>query len=334
MAREHARIWLDINADDDFSELSFDAQAFYTRIILTEATLNYCGVADWRPKRLTVRARDLTVPRIMAAAAELEAGRYLLFDLDTEEVLARSYIRRDELLRNPKMAATVIKAYASVASPVLRAAIITEVKRIHDEHPDYSSWSHKDTADGLMRMMSRPALADGEYLPFFAYSDPVPITNGQPVENTYPNTVTNTDPDAVTNTDPNPDAEHQSKSVPNPSTSTLHPSPAPLEGYVTGERHQSTTPDPNAPRPLDRCDRHRTAANPPACRACADARHRAEAWDAARAATEAQRRAAFAAEIEECDACGTGDDAGWELAADGTVAEPLRRCPKHDWPVR
>lgn len=326
MAREHARIWLDINGDDDFARLSFDAQAFYARIILTEASLNYCGVADWRPKRLTVRARDLTVPRIMAAAAELEHGRYLLFDLDTEEVLARSYIRRDELLRNPKMAATVIKAYGSVASPVLRAAIVTEVQRIHDEHPDYSSWTHKDTADGLARILSRPALADSEYTPRFTY----PI----PVENTYPQPVPNSDPDTVPNTEPVPGAEHQSQSVPNPSTSTLHPSPAPLEGYVTGERHQGTEPDPNGPRPSDRCERHRGLSNPPACRACADARHHAEAWDTARDAAEAERRQRFAAEVEACPACGSGDDAGWELDDDGTIAEPLRRCSRHDWTQR
>ena len=105
---------------------------------------------------------------VPAAAAELEAGNYLLFDLDTEEVLARSFIRRDELLRNPKMAATVIKAYAALASPVLRAAIVTEVKRVHAEHPEYSSWTHKDTADGLARLMSRRALAEGDYTPQIA----------------------------------------------------------------------------------------------------------------------------------------------------------------------
>lgn len=332
MAREHARIWLDINGDDDFRRLSFDAQAFYTRIILTEATLNYAGVADWRPKRLTVRAPDLALARIIAAATELEAGRYLLFDLDTEEVLARSYIRRDELLRNPKMAATVIKAYSSVASPVLRAAIVTEVKRIHDEHPDYSSWSHKDTADGLARMLSRPALADGEYVAQFTYAESVPNTDTGSVKNTYPQQVSNTNPDAVQNSNPDTGAEHQSKSVPNPSTSTLHPSPAPLEGYVSTEGNQGAEPDPNGPRPSDRCERHRGLSNPPACRACADARHRAEAWDTAHAAAETERRQRFTADLRGCDDC---DEHGWVLDEDPESGEQsVSRCPRHDWGQR
>ncbi len=328
MAREHARIWLDINSDEDFSALSFDAQSFYTRIVLTDPTLNYCGVADWRPRRLTVRARDLTLDRILAAAAELEAENYLLFDLDTEEVLARSFIRRDELLRNPKMAATVIKAYAAVASPVLRAAIVTEVKRVHDEHPEYSSWTHKDTADGLARMMARPALEPGAYTPRIADPNPVPISNGQTVRNTYPNPVENTYPETVRNGDPHPGADHQSQSVRNPSTSTLHPSPAPLEGYVTGVRHQAHDPDPDGPRP--QCSRHPTNHDGP-CPACRARR----AWDERQAArdelAERRRRADFAAEVRDCPDC---DPNGLVDADDPDDDEPaVIRCPRHTWPA-
>lgn len=327
MAREHARLWLDINSDDDFAALSFDAQAFYTRIVLTEATLNYCGVADWRPRRLTVRARDLTLARITAAAAELEAGNYLLFDLDTEEVLARSFIRRDELLRNPKMAATVLKAYAAVASPVLRAAIVTEVKRVHAEHPEYSSWSHKDTADGLARLMSRPALAEGEYTPQITNPDPVPITNGQAVRITNPDPVTNTNPDPVENSDPHPGPDHQSQSVRNPSTSTLHPSPAPIGGYVTGERHQAAEPDSNGPRPPDRCPKHTRCADPPSCGPCGDARRSAEAWDRAQLQAAKAHQQAFLDEIAACPDC---DEHGWVVVADEGNPEVVR-CRRHDW---
>lgn len=330
MAREHARLWLDINSDDDFAALSFDAQAFYTRIILTDPTMNYCGVADWRPRRLTVRARDLTLQRIMTAAAELEAGNYLLFDANTEEVLVRSFIRRDELLRNPKMAATVIKAYAAVASPVLRAAIVTEVKRVHQEHPEYSSWTHKDTADGLTRLLSRPALTEGDYTPQITNPEPAPITNGQAVRITNPDPVPNTNPEPVENSDPHPGADHQSQSVRNPSTSTLHPSPAPLEGYVTGERHQGAAPDPNAPRPPDRCPKHTSSTDPPKCGACADARRTAEAFDAAQLQAARTRQQAFLAEIDTCPDC---DEHGWVLATDEDDPEVLR-CPHHDWTRR
>ena len=295
MAREHARIWLDINSDEHFQTLSFDAQGFYTRIILTEATLNYCGVADWRPKRLTTRAADLSLDRILTAAGELERENYLLFDLDTEEVLARSYIRRDELIRNPKMAATVIKSYAAVASPVLRAAIVTELKRIHDEHPEYSSWTHKDTADGLARLLSKPALGQGDYAMQITYPDPVRNGNPNPVPITYPDPVPIGNPDPVRNTEVDPGADNQSKSVRIPSTSTNHHSPAPLEGYVSTEGHQATEFDPDNPPP-PRCPEHINDPKPGPCPACGDARHALNAWNLERRKAEQEQARADAAE--------------------------------------
>ncbi|WP_396921634.1 hypothetical protein [Mycolicibacterium sp.] len=315
MAREHARIWLDINSDEHFQTLSFDAQGFYTRIILTEATLNYCGVADWRPKRLTTRAADLSLDRILTAAGELERENYLLFDLDTEEVLARSYIRRDELIRNPKMAATVIKSYAAVASPVLRAAIVTELKRIHDEHPEYSSWTHKDTADGLARLLSKPALGQGDYAMQITYPDPVRNGNPNPVPITYPDPVPIGNPDPVRNTEVDPGADNQSKSVRIPSTSTNHHSPAPLEGYVSTEGNQEPSP---------RCPSHQNVLNPPKCPACADARRAHEAWEKAQKADEVRHRRAIKAARTDCPHC---DSNGLVETVDGMV-----RCTAHDEP--
>ncbi len=191
MAREHARIWLDINADDDFEKLPFDAQGFYTRVILT-LDLNWCGVGDWRPRKLTSKAPDLPFARIQEAAWHLEDGRYCLFDLDTEEVLARSYIRRDELLRNPKMAAAVVKAYGDTASKVLRAAIVTEIRRVREEHPEYSSWANENTGPALSKIMGKPGLDEVDYLPQITIVEPVwktnriavPNTNQVPVQNT------------------------------------------------------------------------------------------------------------------------------------------------------
>lgn len=306
MAREHARIWLDINDDEDFQSLSFDAQGFYARIILTEPTLNYCGVFDWRPNRLTVRAPDLTLDRIQACAAELEARRYVLFDLATEEGLARSYVRRDELIRNPKMAATVIKAFPAVASKTLRGAIISELIRIHDEHPDYSSWTHKDTAAGLSKLLAKTPLEPDGYTPQITY----PIA----VQNTYPNPVTNGIPHPVTNTDPNLGAEHQSQSVPIPSTSTLHPSPAPLGGYVSGERYEGAEPESNAP-PKPNCPEHPNGTSKP-CGGCRAAREARDDWDIAQAVARAKA-------ITACGDCG---EDGYRLGPDGLAADTQVRC--------
>jgi hypothetical protein len=321
MAREHARIWLDINDDDDFQGLSFDAQGFYTRIVLTEPTLNYCGVFDWRPQRLTVRAPDLTLTRILSCAAELEVANYLLFDLETEEAMARSYIRRDELIRNPKMAATVIKAYPAVASKTLRAAVITEIRRIRDEHPDYSSWSHKDTADGLSRLLSKTPLREGDYQPQIAYPNPVPNTYAISVKNGYPYSAQNGNPNPVCNAEVDSGPDNQSFSVPNPSTSTLHPSPAPLGGYVSGERHQGTEPAPHGPPPP--CPHHPNGTTAP-CRFCQAVREHHEALEAEQRQRDLRQRADFWAEVRDCPECGP------QGQVDGPGGFTVK-CPNHDW---
>lgn len=330
MAREHARIWLDINDDDDFEQLSPLAQWLYVRVLLTDATLNYCGVADWRPKRLLRKAAGLTLPAVLGAAAELEQRRYALFDLDSEEVLVRSYIRRDELLRNPKMAATVIKAYPAIASSTLRAAVVTEVLRIRDEHPEYSSWAHKDTGAGLSRLLGKTSLAEVGYTVQISVPDAVQNGIPHPVQNGNPIPVPNGDPDAVQNSNPDQTPDHQSQSARNPSTSTHHPSPAPLGGYVSTEGHQGDQPAPNLPPP-EFCPKHPEGTDAP-CRACGGARQRREAWEADNAgAAEAARAAArseAAARARQIRAdCPDCDEAGWLLDGDtGLPADPAVKC--------
>lgn len=318
MAREHARIWLDINSDDEFESLPFDAQGFYTRVILTLDDLSYAGVADWRPRKLTTKAPDLTYPRILAAAAELEVGRYCLFDLDTEEVLARSFIRRDELLRNPTMAAAVVKAYGGIASKVLRAAVVTEVRRVRDEHPEYSSWSASikgyDVGEALSKLLAKPGLDEVPYTPQIQ----VPIGNPAPVPNTNP------EPVSIGNSQPvrNTDTSTNTKSVGNPCTYTSTLTPAPSEGYVSTEGHQGAEPDPNSPPPRY-CPKHMPNGTDDKCPACGDHRRAFDTWMAnasldekraqqERAQAEAAERvsaaAARAMAIAECELC---DDDGY-----------------------
>ena len=326
MAREHARIWLDINTDDEFETLPFDAQGLYTRVILTLDDLSYCGVADWRPKRLTTKAPDLSYRRIIAAAAALESGRYCLFDLDTEQVLVRSYIRRDELLRNPKMAAAVVKAFPGIASKTLRAAVVDEIRRINDEHPEYSSWAHKEVGPALAKIMAKEGSGSVPYTNQITNL----ITNGQAVNIGDPQSVPITDTDSVRNgnaetvpiteTDLGPD--HQSDSVPIPSTYTSTSTPAPLGGYVTGERHQAIDLDSNGPPPRY-CPSHMPSGTLDKCNDCKTQLRIFDSWMAEatveqkqaaqeRARAEAAQRvsasAARALAIAACDLC---DDDGY-----------------------
>ncbi len=291
MAREYARIRVSSADDPDVESLSIEAQWLYFKVLLPHPMLSSCGVMDWRPKHLVRKATNSTVVKILAAAAELERARFLMFDLETEQVLLRSYVRGDELLKNPKMAGAVIKAYHSVASRELQAALVTEMVRVREEHPDYSSWAHKDTVADLTRILSRPDLSAVGYTNAFADQIDYGNTDVNAVEITNPVSVENTYPDPVLNADAYQDVDSPSDSVPIPSTSTYTRSQHHSGGNLTGERHQSATLDRND-LPSRTCPEHPEGTTE-SCSACGIYRRARLAYD-----EDAKRRAAEARAAE------------------------------------
>lgn len=314
MAREYARIKLSIADDDDFERLSIAAQWLYLRVLLPDQSLNQCGALDWRPGRLTGKAADLDLDLLLGAAGELEAARYVLFDPVTEEALIRSYMRNDEILRNPKMAATVPKSFRLIASKVLRAAVVTELARIKADRPEFTSWEHRDTSEELAKLLARPGLDAVGYTDAYSMgiSYRVSVANGYPVSvaNSYrdPVPITNSQPEAT-------GADNLSDSVPIPShlapiTSHL----APGGGLVSPEGHQSDgeaadPPPPTSADPPSRfCEAHPTG-TAAACRACEVSRTRREAFDARAVEVERERvrseradaEIARAVEIANCE---------------------------------
>lgn len=157
MAREFAKTRLTIWSDDDFTDLSPEAQHLY--FVLKTSSLSYCGVGDWRPGRLAKRARDWTEERVRAAAAELIEQLYILVDESTEEVLVRSFIRHDEVLKQPTLAVSMANAHADIASPILRRAVVFELVRLRDEFPDLKGWSSSRATE----LLSRPSVDPSTY---------------------------------------------------------------------------------------------------------------------------------------------------------------------------
>lgn len=149
MARDHARIDLEIWNDDDFRELSPRAQHLYL-VLLTSPTLSYCGVCDWRPSRILPLAGGWTRDGLEAAAEELAEKLYIVVDEGTEEVLVRSFVRNDGLMKQPKMAVAMAKAFAAVASKSIRGVVAHELKRLHEDQPDLNGWGEKWKAAELL----------------------------------------------------------------------------------------------------------------------------------------------------------------------------------------
>jgi len=139
MARQYGQIKVGIWVDDDFLDLSPMAQWLFIHLS-THADLSHCGVVDWRLKRIVPKAKGLTLDVLQSAAQELIENVYIVTDEDTEEVLVRSFMRSDGLLKQRNMGAAVAKAYASVSSRAIRGVVVHELHRLKAENPEWTSW--------------------------------------------------------------------------------------------------------------------------------------------------------------------------------------------------
>lgn len=141
MAREYGQIRHDIWSDDDWRSLTVPAQHLYM-LLLSDPKLSYCGVTAWHPGKIAQRSGENAGRDTLIAGAELSNQYFVVIDEETEEVLVRSYLRHDPLMKNPRLAVTMTKDYATVGSKKLRAAIVHELARLKRENSDWGCWEN------------------------------------------------------------------------------------------------------------------------------------------------------------------------------------------------
>ncbi|WET76876.1 hypothetical protein P3102_22495 [Amycolatopsis sp. QT-25] len=129
MARDHARIYLRIWNDKEFVALSLAAKMIYVQL-MTQVKLSYAGALDLSVKRWSRTHPDLDLAEVRAALSELDAARFVVIDQDTEELLVRSFIRNDELYKQPNMLRGALRVAFEIESPILRAALAAELRRL------------------------------------------------------------------------------------------------------------------------------------------------------------------------------------------------------------
>lgn len=208
MARDRANIRIDMLGDSDYRDLSGPAQLLYHHLLI-HPSLSYAGVADWRPGRLAKMTAGVTARQILEAAEELQRGHFIYADEESEEVLVRSFVRHDGLLKRVRMGVAMAKAYAEISSPEIRRYFAWELKRLHDESPELDCWSDKRVSGILKEPMedmksighaitqplpdpSETASVDPSVDPF-AMTYPTPSVDPPPTTTTATATATPTD---------------------------------------------------------------------------------------------------------------------------------------------
>jgi len=158
MAREYAAVKVAIWQDDDFRDLAPAAQHLYF-VLMTSAELSFCGVMDWRPKRLAPRAKGWTEDGVKTVAGELSAARLIVVDEQTEEVLVRSFLRHDGVMKHNKTCISAMMAFSEIASNTIRGVVVHELRRLEKEFPEWPAWGREQVREVLKRRAVAPGLA-------------------------------------------------------------------------------------------------------------------------------------------------------------------------------
>ncbi|MGW6376268.1 hypothetical protein ACWFRB_09415 [Rhodococcus sp. NPDC055112] len=306
MPREYGKAWFSMFTDDHFTTQP-NVDKFLYMTLLGQPSLNYAGVTPINLKRWrkAIREGDAMPTELEAKAAlvRLERNDYVFTDDDTGEVLIRSFMRRDEVDKQPNVLVSGLRAAAQLESPKLAAVLRSELARLTLPTVNGESLKAVRLRKDLPRLFGEAVahletLSEGLSKPFaepFAEDFPEGFEEGLP-------------------------RPGEMEPLPKPFAKGLSKPPVVVEvevagspsrgGYVGGTREHAHEPAREASAPSPRCPKHPDGTDAP-CRACGDARTAREAWDTEQArhrvetarAEREQQAALVRRQIEACDLC-------------------------------
>jgi hypothetical protein len=171
MARDRANINTGIWTDQDFRDLTIAEQHLY-KLLMTHPTLSYAGVVDWRPARIAAMSADATPAGVRQTAEALQEKRYVFIDEETEEILVRSFLRHDGLLKQPKLSISMVNAFAAVASKRIREVVTHELQKLHAEHPEWAAFGQEK----VLALVKGKGTDMAEFSPDFTPAVTLPLT--------------------------------------------------------------------------------------------------------------------------------------------------------------
>lgn len=133
MARTEARLHIDLWREG-LDGLGPHAKLMYC-VLLTEPTLNLAGVGAVRVSRWA-RNASLTDREAAKALGELVDGGWIVVDEDTEEVLVRTLIRNDGIVKQPYMLKGALAQAVVTKSGRLRGVLAGELRKLPPRKPD------------------------------------------------------------------------------------------------------------------------------------------------------------------------------------------------------
>lgn len=142
-----SRIW----SDPQFVALDARAQQVFC-LLISFSTRNLAGILPLTLKRWVKCTADAVIDNLTQALIVLAANDFIVVDWDTEEVLIRTFIRNDEVYKQPNLMKAALKFALQLESEALRWALHDELKRL-PEHRDQDKT--EATANLLVKGLTR-----------------------------------------------------------------------------------------------------------------------------------------------------------------------------------
>ncbi|MGW4127999.1 hypothetical protein [Amycolatopsis japonica] len=259
-------------------------------LLLSRKNVSQCGMLPLQVRKWAKGSKGTSVEDVEKALVELENQRYVFVDYDTEEVLIRSFVRNDGVLKMPNIFKAALSSAVAVESPKLREVLAGELRRVG-----------RDDANRTAQ----------ELFPISSETVPEPVANPsgtrendpEPVDNLLTTTGSRTVPEGF----PLPHGVGEGEGVGEP-----------LVGGWVGEAPS---------RPTPRCSKHINHDDPPPCRGCATAREAGEAWDRRAEERRGDLKAAIErARLDSRQRCGHGTPGGLFVHPDTGKSATCAHC--------
>lgn len=144
MARKEARISTSVWRNRMFTDLPLAAQGLYW-MLLAQPDVSMCGVLPYLPGRWAALCGS---DDHIDALGLLEQSGFVVVDRDTSELLVRTFVKWDGVLRGPKTRSGMWKAWAGVLSDRIRRVVLDQASDWVDEAVE-KGWTDRATVDAV-----------------------------------------------------------------------------------------------------------------------------------------------------------------------------------------
>lgn len=181
--RDHGRILCKIWQDKDFRALPRTAQTLYMQL-LSQATVNNAGVLQLQVAKWAKGCDELTEAQVWEDLGVLERRKWVVVDVDSFEVLIRSFMRHDGGLAHKYILRNALRCAQAVESERIRRVLAIELYRLGNaEAKKVADILSADSLDSDADSMGSGSDANAEVIPSESHSDPVEIPSESDPEN-------------------------------------------------------------------------------------------------------------------------------------------------------